>query len=147
MKRIWLFLWLTLAILFAQDVLATGTVRAIAVQEVSTVAISDSGFSRTNFALVDSTAGVIFPNDERTFVVLYDSTGGAVTATVTKPAASIFLPGYGYITLSDLTYVMAVGYYKIFQIPLRYNSSGKITMTVDTASRLKIAVYRLKEQR
>jgi len=118
--------------------------------EITSVELVDSTFTRTNFALITTTDGVTFPNNNLTFVVLYDSTGGTCTATVSAPASTIRIAGYGTVTLSDLTIPLESGSSKpniaYFKVPMRYNSSGMATITVDEANRMKVAVFKLAKE-
>ena len=93
----------------------------------------------------DSTGnGVTFTNDDRTFVALYDSSGGAATITIHAPTSTL-RTAFGDLSISDITISMESGNnnFALIHIPTRYNVSGKVTITTSDADYVKIGVYRL----
>jgi len=136
---------LTLALVLLMAGSAFGAPTAVTATEVSSVEVIDSTGGAFLTTLIPAD-GVIFANDDLTFILLYDSLT-TETLTVDAPATTIYVQGYGLVTLSDITIalVAANANFAICKIPTRYNVAGKVTLVPTTGNKVKIGVFKLSK--
>ena len=126
------------------------TTTNISVQNLGTTPVVDSTVAASSRFLtyripMTSDSALAFPNDDYTFIVLFDSSGASATTTITKPTATI-RTSYGDISLSDLTCttVSALGNIAFWQIPKRFNdSNGRVSIYTSSGDYINISVFRL----
>jgi len=97
-----------------------------------------------------STGSDTFPNDDRTWVVIENttgSTGATVTATLAAAKVSVAVPSYGDVALAAL--IQAVTYDATKSVfgflsggPGVVNAAGVATLTIDTPTGVNVGVYR-----
>lgn len=87
--------------------------------------------------------GDIFPNDDRTFVVVKNGDASSHTVTIAKQR-NVAKEGYGTITLSDISVVVppTSGEVWIAVPPGQYNASGQAQMTYDDVTSVTVAVVK-----
>lgn len=101
------------------------------------VALADAGYTAI------PADGLIFPNDDLTFVLL--RAPSSASTVVCAPPAATFRTSYGDITLPTLSVALAAtGDMGALKIPTSYNVAGQVTITESGAGSPAIAkVYRL----
>lgn len=97
-----------------------------------------------------------FVNTKDTYLVIYATADHEddIVITVAKPATSLYVEGFGNITLSDLTWtisdpvVAGIPQMKQIKIPVRFNDANgkalvKVTSATEfTAGEVKIGVFK-----
>ena len=108
------------------------------------VRISAAGLADYTASLTAAdVAGDTVPAANKLLIVLENGDASSHTLTVTKPADSVNCDGYGDLTLTDLTLVVAAGDTGFLTIPGKYASGGNFTWTYDAVTSLNIGVFSL----
>lgn len=112
---------------------------------LSVQTIVEAGLAHTTASAGGSGDTFANPEDQTTFLLVTNGSGGSINVTFTTQQATASVPGAGNVTLSDRVVAVANGATKLIgPFPPRFNnSSGAVAVSYSGTSSVTVAALRL----
>ena len=112
---------------------------------LSTQTIVEAGLAN---ALVSAAAGgdtFVNPEDQTTFFMVTNGSGGSINVTFTNQVANASVPGVGNVALSDRVVAVGAGATRMIgPFPPRFNNAaGQVAVTYSSATSVTVGAFRL----
>lgn len=111
----------------------------LTVSQIAATGINPSGFAAAN------ADGNYFSNDDRTYLHAKNNSAGELRVVCSAVRTSGSIPGYGYVTIPDISVTVAASGEMVIAVPWKFyndtNSRANITYP-DGVTDLEVAVFK-----
>ena len=107
--------------------------------------LGQTPFDITDYLAVATAGGDQFPNDERTFFIAKNGSGGAITATIAKTRDTAEMSGFGSLGVDDIVAVIPASETWVARVPVASHgdAAGRVSVTYSGVTNLTVGALRL----